>query len=210
MAVEGIAGSGRGRQVEARRNDQAVLDAARLVFAVQGPGAPVSAVAAEAGVGMGTLYRRYASKDELLQHLCQASLEQQIDAAEAALARPGEPWGALTEFMRTCISFRAGAFASFAGTIVVTAEMRATAQHAHRLVERLVGRAKRAGSLRPDVGGVEIHELIELFSRRRSDGDDVHERLVAIALDGLRAPGHEPLPHKALVWELYARRWSRG
>ncbi len=59
-----------GRQAEARRNDLAVLDAARDVFSAQGAGAPISAVAERAGVGMGTLYRRYGSKTELLQRLC--------------------------------------------------------------------------------------------------------------------------------------------
>src|SRR5260370_13412896 len=128
MAQEGITRSGRGRQAEARRNDQAVLDAARLVFAIHGPEAAVSAVAAEAGVGMGSLYRRYASKEELLQQLCQESLAQQIAAAEAALAGSDEPWDALAGFILACVSFRAGAFSVIAGTIPLTPEMRAAAQ----------------------------------------------------------------------------------
>src|SRR5216683_12372 len=92
MADWGTARSARGRQAEARRNDQAVLDAARLVFAVHGPDAAVSAVASAAGVGMGSLYRRYTSKEHLLQQLCLDSLAQQIAAAEAALAGGDAPW----------------------------------------------------------------------------------------------------------------------
>ena len=78
--------SGRGRQAEARRNDLVVLEAARDVFAAQGADAPISAVAARAGVGVGTLYRRYGSKTELLQRLCVLAMEQALAAAGEALA----------------------------------------------------------------------------------------------------------------------------
>jgi AcrR family transcriptional regulator len=209
ITEERTARSGRGRQAEARRNDQAVLDAARLVFAVHGPDASVSAVATAAGVGMGSLYRRYPSKEDLLQHLCQESMAQQIAAAEASLTGGEGPWDALASFIRACVSFRAGVFSAIAGTIPVTAEMIATAQRAHELVECLVSRAHQAGTLRPDVGSVDVNQLVELFSRRHSDDDDAYRRLLAIALDGLRAPGRERLPGSPPSWESYARRWAR-
>src|SRR2546423_12608043 len=83
----------RGRQAEARRNDRAVLDAAREGFAVHGPDASVAQVAAQAGVGMGSLYRRYPTKEALLQHLCRTSMLQQVTVAEQA-PEPGRgPWG---------------------------------------------------------------------------------------------------------------------
>lgn len=210
MEDKRIERSGRGRQAEARRNDQAVLDAARLVFAVHGPQAPVSAVAAQAGVGIGGLYRRYASKDELLQRLCRDSMAQQIAAAEAALVSDEAPWDALAGFIRTCVSFRAGALGVIAGTIPVTAEMMSAAQRAHELLELLVTRAHQACALRPDVGSVDLNQLIELFSRRRPDDEGAYQRLLAIALDGLRAPGAETLPGSPPAWESYARRWTPG
>jgi AcrR family transcriptional regulator len=201
----------RGRQPEARRNDRAVLDAAREVFAVHGPGASVAQVAAEAGVGIGSLYRRYPTKEALLQHLCQASMDQQVAAAEEAL-EPGEDptdsWEALAGFVRECVGFRAGVLSAVAGMIGVTEEMRETARRAHDLLERLVGRARQAGALRRDAGSVDIHELIELFSRRPAGNTLAHERLLAIALDGLRAPGTEALPGPPPDWQSYVRRWS--
>src|SRR5580692_12043342 len=93
--------SAHGRQAEARRNDRAVLDAARDVFAAQGAGAPISAVAERAGVGMGTLYRRYGSKAELLQRLCVLAMEQALAAADDAL-RAADPWTGLSGYIRTC------------------------------------------------------------------------------------------------------------
>jgi AcrR family transcriptional regulator len=198
----------RGRQAEARRNDRAVLDAAREVFAVHGPDASVAQVAAQAGVGMGSLYRRYPTKEALLQHLCRASMLQQVTAAEEALEPGRDPREALAGFVRECAGFRAGVLSAVAGKIAVTEEMRETARRAHDLLEQLVHRAKDARALRGDAGSVDIHELIELFSRRPPGNTLAHERLLAVALDGLRAPGSEPLPGPAPDWRSYVRRWS--
>jgi AcrR family transcriptional regulator len=74
MADAGEAGTysrpARGRRAEAIRSDLTVLVAAREVFAAGGADTPVSAVAKRAGVGIGTLYHRYGSKDDLLRQLC--------------------------------------------------------------------------------------------------------------------------------------------
>jgi AcrR family transcriptional regulator len=197
------------------------------VFAVHGPDAPVSAVAAAAGVGIGTLYRRYPSKAELLQQLCLASMAQQIGAGEAAVDQ-GDSFADLVAFIRACVSFRAGVFSSLAGTIPVTPEMRAAAVRAHDLLAGLVSRAQEAGALRPDVTSVDIHQLIELFSRRRPDDDGRrdggdrpddsrpadqakagYQRLLQLATDGLRPAGAALLPGVPVPWSSYASAWSR-
>src|SRR4030081_3236555 len=132
----------RGRQAEARRNDRAGLDAAREVFAVHGPDASVAQVAAQAGVGMGSLYRRYPTKEALLQHLCQVSMDQQVAAAVQARAPGREPWEALAGLVRGCAGCRAGVLSAVAGKIAVTEEMRETARRAHDLLEQLLHPAK--------------------------------------------------------------------
>ena len=208
MAAADPPASTRGRQAEARRNDRAVLDAAREVFAVHGPDASVAQVAAQAGVGIGSLYRRYPTKEALLQHLCRSSMLQQVTAAEEALDPGRDPWEALAGFVRECVGFRAGVLSAVAGRMAVTEEMRAIARHAHDLLEELVQGAKRAGALRGDATSVDIHELIELFSRRPAGDTLAHERLLAVALDGLRSPGSPPLPGPAPEWQAYVRRWS--
>jgi AcrR family transcriptional regulator len=73
-----------GRRAEAARNDERILAAARAVFLAD-PSAPIAAVAQRAGVGVGALYRRYASKDHLLQTLCADGLHRFIAIAESAL-----------------------------------------------------------------------------------------------------------------------------
>jgi AcrR family transcriptional regulator len=201
----------RGRQHEAALNDQKVLDAARLVFARDGWDAPVSAVAAEAGVGMGSLYRRYGSKTELLQQLCVLSMQQSIAAAEHALADP-DPSRGLRDYIIECVGFGAGAFAPLAGTIPVTDEMLSTAKHSHRLLARLVRRAQTAGTVRSDINAVDISALIARFSRARADnsqdGTRLEERVLTIALDGLaRDESRQPLPRPPSRHR-HARLWN--
>lgn len=203
-----------GRQAEARRNDLVVLEAARDVFTAQGAGAPISAVAEHAGVGMGTLYRRYGSKTELLQRLCLLAMDQALAAADDALAA-GDPWDGLCGYIRACVELRSGALASLAGQIETTAEMRATARRSMARMEEIVGRAHRDGRLRSDVSALDITWLIEQFSRRSPDQVEsaeernVRSRLVAIALDGLRAAPGQALPGRPPSRSRYVNRWSR-
>jgi AcrR family transcriptional regulator len=213
--------SGRGRQAEARRNDLVVLEAARDVFAAQGADAPISAVAAHAGVGVGTLYRRYGSKTELLQRLCVLAMEQALAAAEDALAA-ADPWDGLCGYITACVELRSGALASLAGQIETTAEMRGTARRSMARLGEIVARAQAAGVLRADVTALDISWLIEQFSRRppgrleAAEERNVRSRLVAIALDGLRAHpgpsagGPRPLPGRPPGRDHYVNRWSPG
>lgn len=204
----------RGRQAEAARNDRLVLDAARAVFAEQGFDAPVAAVARRAGVGIASLYRRYGSKDELLQRLCVLAMEQAIEAAEAALATEDE-WEALAGYVRTCVGFGSGMLSPIAGTIVTTPEMWETARRSRALHVELVARAHRAGALRPDVNAVDVQLLIGHFSPRPRPGPDeagdvrARDRLLEIALDGLRTPAPASLPGPPPTWDRYQRRWDK-
>src|SRR3954453_23874674 len=91
-----------GRRAEAARNDEKILASARAVF-VADPGAPIAAVAAHAGVGIGALYRRYPGKEDLLRALCADGLRRYIAAAEAARDRHDEPWEAFRAFMRAVV-----------------------------------------------------------------------------------------------------------
>ena len=206
--------SAHGRQSEARRNDLAVLEAARDVFSAQGAGAPISAVAERAGVGMGTLYRRYGSKTELLQLLCLLAMEQALAAADTALAAD-DPWTGLTGYIRACVEMRSGALAALAGQVEVTPAMQATAERGIAAAAEVVHRARLDGRLRADVTALDISLLIEAFSRRQADLPDpaeernARDRLLAVALDGLQAVAATPLPGRAPSRERYVGRWDR-
>jgi AcrR family transcriptional regulator len=202
----------RGRQAEAARNDRRLLDAARDVFGTEGADAPVSAIAARAGVGIGSLYRRYPTKEALLQRLCVLAMEQTIDAAATALAAD-DVWSGFAGYVRACVEQHTGALAPVAGTIAVTPEMLRTSRRGMRLAGTLVARARSAGVLRPDVTALDVALLIEQFSRRSAtlpagEDDNARERLLAIALDGLRTIGAEPLPGHPPSRAAYVGRWD--
>ncbi|MDR0343366.1 MAG: TetR/AcrR family transcriptional regulator [Nocardiopsaceae bacterium] len=206
--------SGRGRQAEAARNDRLLLDAAREVFAAQGAGASVAAIAGRAGVGIGSLYRRYATKQELQQHLCVLAMEQASEAAERGLAAD-DAWAGLAGYIGDCVAFGTGALAPLAGQIPVSERMWQTARRGRQLADRLVARAHQAGVLRADVTALDISLLMELFSRRspiRAPGQDQahRQRLLAIALDGLRAPARQPLPGQPPSQQEYEAPWRAG
>src|ERR1051326_9374458 len=86
-----------GRQAEAARNDQRILDSARAVF-VADPGAPITAVAKHAGVGISALYTRYGSKEELLRKLCTDGLRTFVAETEAALADDRDHWSTFASY----------------------------------------------------------------------------------------------------------------
>jgi len=196
----------RGRQAEARRNDLLVLDAAREVFAIHGPDAPIGAVAERAGVGIGTLYRRYGGKADLLRRLCLLAMEQTIGAAEAALAAE-DAWQGLAGYVTACVGFRSGALGALAGTVETTPELWETSRRGRALLEEVVGRARRDGGVRPDVTALDVAWLVELFSRHGVDDERARRRLLAIALDGLRAGDAPPLPEPAPSAADYEERW---
>src|SRR5262249_57823172 len=87
-----------GRRAQARRNDGRIRDAARAVFTAD-PDAPMSAVAARAGVGISALYLRYASKEDLLRQVARDGLAQYLEEAEVAVAADRDAWTPFVSFM---------------------------------------------------------------------------------------------------------------
>ncbi|MER6945266.1 helix-turn-helix domain-containing protein [Nonomuraea sp. NPDC000554] len=210
------------RQAEAERNDRALLQAAREVLAADGAHASVAAIATRAGVGIGSLYRRYRTKEELFQRLSVLSLDHHNEAAEQGLAA-ADPWAGLAGFVVACVEFGQGSLAPIAGTIEVTEEMGAKYERSTELVAALVARARDAGVLRPGVTAVDVSLLIEQLRAspfvdqlRKQGQDDLAEaaaqarrRVVAIAVDGLRAVHDEPLPGRPPSGRLFTERWAR-
>lgn len=112
-----------GRRAEAARNDQIILDAARAVFTAN-PEAPIAAVAERAGVGISALYRRYGSKEGMLQRLAFDGMKRNNLEVEAALADQGDAWEAFARFMARAVAIGSGSMSvRFAGSFVSTDEM---------------------------------------------------------------------------------------
>ncbi|MFG2789235.1 TetR/AcrR family transcriptional regulator [Streptomyces sp. NPDC048419] len=112
--VSAAAGNGRDGsrttplRVDAQRNLEHVLRAAREVFGELGYGAPMEDVARRARVGVGTVYRRFPSKDVLVRRIAEEETSRLTDQARAALGQEDEPWSALSRFLRTSVASGAG------------------------------------------------------------------------------------------------------
>ena len=200
-----------GRRAEAARNDERILESARAVF-VADPGAPISAVAEHAGVGVGALYRRYASKEELLRRICADGLQRFIAAAEAALADESDPWEAFAGFMRRCVDADTNSLTQrLAGTFTPTEELYREAGRAQGLLSALFERTQAAGAIRDDLVVGDVGLLLEQVAALRiGDPQRVNQlrhRYLALLLDAVRAQG-EPLPGPPPTWEELAARWN--
>lgn len=95
-------------RVDAQRNLEHVLRAAREVFGELGYGAPMEDVARRARVGVGTVYRRFPSKDVLVRRIAEEETSRLTDQARSALGEEDEPWSALSRFLRTSVASGAG------------------------------------------------------------------------------------------------------
>ncbi|WP_240045914.1 TetR/AcrR family transcriptional regulator [Streptomyces sp. L-9-10] len=106
----GSGGTGRSAplRVDAQRNLEHVLRAAREVFGELGYGAPMEDVARRARVGVGTVYRRFPSKDVLVRRIAEEETSRLTDQARTALGQEDEPWSALSRFLRTSVASGAG------------------------------------------------------------------------------------------------------
>jgi AcrR family transcriptional regulator len=95
-------------RVDAQRNLEHVLRAAREVFGELGYGAPMEDVARRARVGVGTVYRRFPSKDVLVRRIAEEETARLTEQARTALGQENEAWSALARFLRTSVASGAG------------------------------------------------------------------------------------------------------
>src|SRR5436190_12269007 len=94
---------------DARRNEGQLLQAARDVFVERGPGAPLDEIARRAGVGIGTLYRRFGDRRQLIRAVVEDALTRTAEAAEDAAAESPDAFAALTAYLHAVIDLRVAA-----------------------------------------------------------------------------------------------------
>jgi AcrR family transcriptional regulator len=201
-----------GRQAEAARNDQRILDSARAVF-VRDPDAPITAVAKHAGVGISALYTRYASKEELLRKLCTDGLARfvaETEAALEALRANGDHWQAFADYMRNLADADTSSMTlALAGKFAPTPEMFALAERASTLMGELFAEVRDV--LRPDVGLHDLSVVFELVASIKAKTperrQELRHRYLALILDGMRAAEREELPGPPPAWQELSERW---
>lgn len=147
-------------RADAARNRELILDAACHAFATRGPEVPLEEIAAEAGVGVATLYRRFATREELLEAVAGRQIEFYERALRRALADP-DPWQGFTGFVRTVTEIQAKQ-PGLAEMLMVPChgpdEGRSEAVFAGYL--ELVRRAQAAGKLREDYAPEDLPMLL--------------------------------------------------
>jgi AcrR family transcriptional regulator len=199
-----------GRRAQAARNDRLILDSARAVF-IADPGAPITAVAKHAGVGISALYSRYASKEELLRKLCTDGLQAFVAETEAALADDRDHWIVLASYLRRLVDADTSSMTvSLAGTFTPTEEMFALAARGGQLLGELVD--KVSDVLRPGISTHDLSVVTELVaSVKKPDARrtrELRQRYLAVILDGLRAGHRDPLPGTPPTWQEISDRWQ--
>jgi AcrR family transcriptional regulator len=192
-------GTPRVQRADARRNRRNVLDAARVCFAEDGLDVHVEKVARKAGVGVGTVYRHFPTKEDLLQALADDRFAGLADAARKALEDP-DPWSGFCGFMRYSAEVMAEDRA-LSEAMDQRPEMCARAAEEVELLEvvgELIARGHEAGALREDLVTEDVPSLICGLGRatRPSEGRPTMpwDRYLAIILAGLRPTADSAMP----------------
>jgi AcrR family transcriptional regulator len=179
-----------GQRRDAVRNYHRILDAARVVLGESGADASMEEIAARAGVGVGTLYRRFASKDALIDELLRISLEEGLAAARQALAYPG---GEGLERLLCGLGALFARHARYAHLLLERSADSAPALEIRAAIEELTARALAAGTLNPGVTLGDVMSLIwamrGLTEATGGVAPESWERFLDIHLAGLRAAG---------------------
>src|SRR5258708_4888117 len=164
------------RRAEARRNRERILQSARAAFAETGADAQIDDVARHAGVGVGTVYRHFPTKQALLAELVRQTFRLFTERAREALEADGEPFALIEGLLRRIAETAAadvGVQYALAGTDG-QAEAQAEQDEPIAVIAELIERARRAGTIRPDIEAIDIGMLIGR---------------VCSAMGGGRAPG---------------------
>lgn len=191
---------------DAVRNRARILVAAREVFAARGLDATLDDVAAHAGVGVGTVYRRFPGKAELVQTLFEESMATCADLAEAALAEadPAEALVGLVEALAERHATDHGLRDVMSGETFGHDRIEASRRRLDAAVREVIVRAQRSGDVHPDLDAGDFPVLMTMISAVTDLGRDVDpdlwRRYVPLLLEAIRPrPGtprrltHPPL-----------------
>ena len=203
-------------RADARRNLEKLLDAARAVFRERGLGAPLEAVAAHAGVSIGTLYNRFSTREELIDAALPALLAQTLgDLSERSLAA-SSPWDRLAAYVFGLSELQAGDHAfsdAMCSSRYASPAIEKVCRASLELGARLIADAQSDGALRADVTVDDLYTALWLNACLADHGGPeaavVARRQISLLLDGLRSTAASPLPGGAAEAATVAARLMR-
>src|SRR5579864_2435682 len=179
-------------RADARRNYEKLVAAARDVFTELGGSAPLEAVAERAGVGIGTLYRHFPTRQALLEAVYVGEVEAMARAAEDLADLPA--WDALSQWLHQYVGFAATKRAL--NEALMETDPSSTALLTCRTAllvagTALVERAQRAGVVRADTNFTDVVRMVGAIALVPTEDPEQKERLLELALDGLRYRAHD-------------------
>lgn len=175
----------RPQRADARRNFDALLVAARDAFAKSGTDASLEDIARQAGVGIGTLYRNFATRDELIEAVYVAEIEKLVDAAHDV--QHDEPWPALEHWLEHFIDY-IGTKRALIDSLNRESQVMANCRVAmFDAGGPLLERAQTAGVVRDDVTIEEVIRLVSGVAGVAFTDDTQRRHVLGVAIDGLRA-----------------------
>jgi AcrR family transcriptional regulator len=183
----------RSLRADAQRNREKVLSAAREAFAARGYGVPLDEIAALAGVGPGTVYRHFPSKEALFEAVVGARVDDLIDDARER-GTAADPGAAFFGFLAR-MGQEAAAKRDLPDAISVDGAVQDAMREAFGVLLR---RAQQAGAVRADVTMPDLLMLLKGLMRSLQDvppgaaGDAQRDRVIAVVMDGLRRPASAP------------------
>jgi AcrR family transcriptional regulator len=186
-------------RADAARNRRQLLAAAADEFAERGLDASVADIARRAGVGKGTVFRHFATKDDLLAAIVIDRIDE-LAAVGEQLLEAADPGVALLEFLGVAAHQRQQRDLSFLQEVGdLNADVTRARERMFRMVQGLVDRAREYGAVRRDVTGADVILLMcapnYVTSYVPDASPDLWRRYLAIIFDGLRPEGAHPLPH---------------
>jgi AcrR family transcriptional regulator len=192
---------------DAERNRRLVLEAAALAFAEEGLGVGMAEIARRAGVGNATVFRRFPTKDALIEAIIDEKIEELRDAAARA-RRLDDPWAALVRFLETTAELQArdrGFFQATEQYLLDHPDLLRRHRPIVEAVDPLVERAQAMGVLRDDVTTLDLFGLVKgavaCVPPSRDLRNDGWRRYLSLLLDALRPEAATPLPVPPLTYD---------
>jgi AcrR family transcriptional regulator len=190
---------------DARRNRERLVASARELFAREGVDVSVEEITHHAGVGMGTLYRHFPTKEELIDAVLEDSFAEVVELAERA-ATEDDAWAGFAGFLEQALA-RHAANRGLKDVVASSGHGRQRAQairtRIQPLLRQLVERAQEQGTLRSDFTPEDLPLVFWTASRviemTATVAPDHWRRYLGLVLDGLRAPAATPLPAPPLT-----------
>jgi AcrR family transcriptional regulator len=204
-------------RADARRNRDQILAAAAHAFAASGSDVPMEEIARAAGVGVGTLYRRFADREALLVAVVEHNVTALLGRIRSAVQEEPLAWDALVASMSCSRELRlllpppSSLPPNLASAVRDDPTLRRLRHELRELTDQLVEAAQQEGTLRRDVGAGDVAQLFTLVHRGAPQGqggpaDVAAGRVLAVILDGLRTGPHAALPgHPLEIGDLERR-----